>query len=68
MCMWFWYNTFIYFFFSLFLLCELSLCFLHKMLSKCIDSGYLLFQFRTNCFETLQMFSALNEDVHVVLV
>ena len=28
----------------------------------------LLLQFSTNCFETLQMFSAWNEDVHVVLV
>ena len=28
----------------------------------------LLLQFCTNCFETLQMFSAWNEDVHVVLV
>ena len=27
---------------SLFLLCELSLSFLHEMLSKCIDSGYLV--------------------------
>ena len=28
----------------------------------------LLLQFSTDCFETLQMFSAWNEDVHVVLV
>ena len=27
----------------------------------------LLLQFSTDCFETLQMFSAWNEDVHVVL-
>ena len=40
LCMWFWYNTL---FFSLFLLCELSLSFfLHEMLSKIIDSGYLV--------------------------
>ena len=42
------------------------------MLSKCIDSGYLvgavLLQFCTNCFKTLQMFSAWNEDVRRVLV
>ena len=42
------------------------------MLSKCIDSGYLVAQLlltvSTDCFETLQMFSAWNEDVHVVLV
>ena len=38
MCMWFGYN--IDYFFSLFLLCELN--FLHEMLSKCIDSGYLV--------------------------
>ena len=41
MCMWFGYN--IDYFFSLFLLCELN--FLHEMLSKCIDSGYLLLVF-----------------------
>ena len=28
----------------------------------------LLLQFSTDCFETLQVFSAWNEDVHVVLV
>ena len=28
----------------------------------------LLLQFSTDCFETLQMLSAWNEDVHVVLV
>ena len=42
------------------------------MLSKCLDSGYLVgataLTVLTNCFETLQMFSALNKDVHVVLV
>ena len=30
------------YFFSLFLLYELSLFFLHEMLSKCIDNGYLV--------------------------
>ena len=30
------------YFFSLFLLCELSFFFLHEMLAKCIDSGYLV--------------------------
>ena len=35
-----WVQYFEYFF-SLFLLCELSL-FLHEMLSKCLDSGYLV--------------------------
>ena len=38
MCMWFGYNPLIIFF-SLFLLCEL---FQYEMLSKCIDSGYLV--------------------------
>ena len=28
----------------------------------------LLLQFSTNCFETFQMFSAWNEDVHVVWI
>ena len=32
----------IWLFFSLFLLCELKSLFLHEMLSKCIDSGYLV--------------------------
>ena len=42
------------------------------MLSKCIDSGYVVgatpLQFSFDCFETLQMFFAWNEDVHMVLV
>ena len=42
------------------------------MLSKCIDSGYLvgttLLTLFFDCFETLQMFCAWNEDVHAVLV
>ena len=46
--------------------------FLHEMLSKCIDSGYLVcatpLTVFTDCFETLQMFSAWNEDMHVVWV
>ena len=42
MCMWFGYNTLIIIF-SLFLLCELkSFFFWHEMLSKYIDSGYLV--------------------------
>ena len=46
--------------------------FLNEMLSKCIDSGYLVgaipLTVFTDCFETLQVFSARNEDVHVILV
>ena len=69
-CMWFWYNTLIIFLtFSALWTLPLSL---HEMLSKCVDSGYLVgatpLQFSFNCFETLQMFSAWNEDVHVVWV
>ena len=61
MCMWFGYITLIIFF-SLFLLCE--------MLSKCMGTlwGQLLLQFSTDCFETLQMLSAWNEDEHAILV
>ena len=52
--------TKLWLFFSLFLRCELSLFFLHEMLSKCIDNGYLvsatpLLQFSFSCFQTLQM-------------
>ena len=36
-----WVQYFEYFF-SLFLLFDLSLFFLHEMVSKCIDSGYLV--------------------------
>ena len=67
MCVCFGYNPLIIFF------CFVNLAFhTDEMLTKCIDSGYLvgqlLLQFSTNCFETLQMFSAWNEDVHVVWV
>ena len=67
--MWFWYNTL---FFSLFLLCELSLFLDMKCYQSVKTVGtlwvQLLSQFSTNCFETLQMISAWNEDVRVVLV
>ena len=36
------FGILLWLFFSLFLLCELSLFFLHEVLSKCIDSGYLV--------------------------
>ena len=70
MCKWFGYNPLIVF--SHFF-CFVNLVFFQcEMLSKCVDSGYLVgqlfLQFSNNCFETLQMFSAWNEDVHVVLV
>ena len=39
--MWFAHNTLIIFR-TLFLLCELKSLVLHEMLSKCIDSGYLV--------------------------
>ena len=43
---------------------------LHKMLLKCIDSGYLVgatpLQFSTDCFETSQLYSAWNEDMYVI--
>ena len=68
MFMWFWYDTLITFS-HLFCFVNLVSFTLHEMLSKCIDSGYLwvqlILQFCTNCFETLQMFSAWKEDMHV---
>ena len=67
MCMWFGYNTLIIF--SHFL-CFVN--FLHEMLSKCIDSGYLVgtapLTVFHQLFATLKMFSAWKEDVYVVLV
>ena len=48
--------------------CFVNLVFFqYEMLSKCIDSGYLVGATPLT-HETLQMFSACNEDVHVVLV
>ena len=73
MCMWFGYNTLIVFshFFCLVNLVLIFL-FLFEMLSKCIDSGYLVgatpLTVFHHCFETVQMLSALDEDVHVVWV
>ena len=61
MCMWFGYNPLIilsHFF------CFVNIVFFrYEMLW-----AQLLLLFSTDCFETLQMFSAWNEDVHVVLV
>ena len=41
------------------------------MISKCMDSAYFVvttppLQFSTDCFKTLQINSAWNEDMHVV--
>ena len=41
MCMWFWYNTLIIFS-HFFCFVNLVFFFLHEMLTKCIDSGYLV--------------------------
>ena len=65
------YGTLIIFL-SLFLLCDLVF-FWHEMLSRRIDSGYLVAATPLTVpivlnFETLHMFSARNEDFHVVLV
>ena len=59
------------YFFSLSLLCELSLffdmkCYRSVQLVGALWAQFLL-QFSTDCFETLQMFSAWNEDVHVLV-
>ena len=70
MCMWFWYNTLIIF--SHFF-CFVNLVSFFYM--KCYQGvetvgtlwAQLLLQFSTDCFETLQMFSAWNEDMHMVL-
>ena len=70
MCMWFEYNTLIVF--SHFFCFVKIVSFLHEMLSKCIDSGYLVgatpLTVSFDCFETSQMFSVWNENMHVVLV
>ena len=57
-------------FFSLFLLCELRLFFFSVWNAIKVGTlwAQLLLQFSFNCFETLQMFSEWNEDVHVVWV
>ena len=70
MCMWFGYNPQINFchFFRI-----LKVIFQARILSKGIDSGYLvsailLLQFYANPFKTLQMFLSWSEDVHVVSI
>ena len=70
MCTWFGYNSLIILF-SLFLLCDLSLfsvLIAIKVYRQFTLWVQLLLQFSTYCFETLQLFSAWNEGVHVVLV
>ena len=66
-CLWFWNNTSIIFF-SLFLLCELSLCFWHEMLSKCIDSGYIVGATPLTFFHGKFWNFADVEDVHAVWI
>ena len=70
MCMWFWYNTLVIF--SHFFCFVNLVSFLPEMLSKFMDSGYLVgatpFTVFHRLFETLQMLYAWNEDVHVVWV
>ena len=56
------------YFFSLFLLCELSFFDMKCYQSVLTVWVRLFLQFSTDCFETLQMFSAWYEDVYVVLV
>ena len=60
------------YFFSLFLVCELSLFFDMKCYQSVWTVGILwaqlLLQFSFSCFETFQLFSEWNEVVHVVLV
>ena len=64
MCMWLGYNPLIIF--SHFF-CFVNLVFFqYEMLSKCIDSGYLVGATPLTVFH--QLFSAWNEDVNVVLV
>ena len=68
MCMWFWYNTLIIHFFCF---VNLNLFFWHEMLSKCMESRYFVGATPLTVFlqfETLQMCSAWNKVVHVVLV